>query len=197
MFRGKSSFFQKEKDRVEELIKDQLLLSVLQHLPHLQLTKSEQDDIWEIVAIDISTNFTKSIEEFPLNGLFMKEIFDKLYKNFTHKFQDIGIMMSDDMIKNRIKDRNDFILFEIFKLRNFDLAIMSKLSQERYEASQRKRFDKDQDFDTKKLLDKYSDKKTVVTLDVLEKELEKKNKKLETLVEENKRLLELNHELLK
>lgn len=205
MFKGKSgSFFQKEQDRIEELIKDQLLQLVLQYLPHLQLTKSEQDDVWEIVAIEmtnimISEKFD-NLDDIPtLSGMFMKQIFDKCMKNFTHKYQDIGFMMSEDMIRNRIKDRTEFILFEIYKLRNFDLQVMSKLSQERFEQHQRDSFDNKADkvYDPSKLLKQFQVNHENIKLEIFEKELDKRSKKIDQLAEENKRLLELNHELLK
>ena len=53
---SRNSFFKQEQERIESIIKEPLLEYVFQDLPHLQTTKEQQDDIWEMIAIKLNTD---------------------------------------------------------------------------------------------------------------------------------------------
>ena len=48
------SFYEKEQKKIKSTIKLPLLELVLKFLPHLQPTIQEKDDMWEIVAIELT-----------------------------------------------------------------------------------------------------------------------------------------------
>lgn len=205
MFKAKSgSFFRKEQERVEELIRDHLLLLVLEHLPHLQPTKAEQDDVWEIVAIEVANILLDenpgNKDDLPLlNGMFVKQIFENLEKQFCRRHHPPGLIQSpESTLLSSFKDRNEHILQELYKLKGLDLKVLSKLSQERFEQIQRDKFNKNFDtkFNTKNILNSSKNHHENHKLELLEKELDKCHKKIDQLTEENKRLLQLNHDLL-
>lgn len=228
------SFFRKEQERVEKLIKDPLLELILTHLPHLQSTVAEQEDTWEIVAIKVNsypyeTNTGEDTEIPTLNGPYVKEVYGKLMKDFMLRCyylnRDSNVFQS-----NITTDRNaalyttahlpvreiltlhaDRILCELYYLKGYDVEVLTKLSKERYENSQRKTFEDRFKAMTAEPADegaKYSAGGTATQLQNLkaqqekqklqdiEKELSKLQLKVEQLNLENKRLLELNHELV-
>ena len=118
-------------------------------------------------------------------------------------------------------ERTDKLLCELFYLKGYDIEVMAKLSKERFEEQQRNEhknklavannLNQDQephkesldntsaDDDkekTHKALEQMKEQLGKLKLDFYEKEFVKKNKKLDQLNNENKRLLELNHELV-
>lgn len=50
----KSSFYKKERERIESRIDEPMLELVLQYLPHHQPTEQDQLETWEMVAIDLN-----------------------------------------------------------------------------------------------------------------------------------------------
>lgn len=221
------SFFRKEQARVESLIKEPLLELILTHLPHLQPSVAEQEDTWEIVAIKVNSypydTTTGEDAQIPtLNGPYVKDVFDKLMKEFVLRslYVRSNLMMyqvtlasdatSQLPVREALTLRVDRILCELFYLKGYDVEVLTKLSKERFENNQRKSFE--ERFKTMNAV--HSDEKTdevgetVTQLHNLkvqqekqrvqdyEKELAKLQQKVEQLKSENKRLLELNHELL-
>ncbi|ODV79327.1 uncharacterized protein CANTADRAFT_6468 [Suhomyces tanzawaensis NRRL Y-17324] len=216
-----SSFYKKERQRIAAIIEEPLLIQVVQHLPHLQLTVEEQESKWEIVAINVNNyQFTKAFEqenakehiEFPtLNGLYLKEMFEGLEQNFKRQMdiRDRERMFPNSSETDAIQycnTRSEFLLYELHRLKGYDAKVLADLGKEQYEKEQRARFEKslqapqggdyEVDEDTKKLIDEFKDALEKIRLEAYEKELTKKKKRVDQLMSENKRLLELNHDLL-
>lgn len=99
---SRNSFFKQEQERIESIIKEPLLEYVLQDLPHLQATKEQQDDIWEMIAIKLNTdqfqsalastdNNNKDLDEIAtLNGQYIKDVYLKLMDDFTQRVYSIN-----------------------------------------------------------------------------------------------------------
>lgn len=221
-----SSFYKKELNKVKELVKEPLLELVIEHLPHLQATKKERDDAWEIIAIKLNKqlfkeNFDKykknpidSPEIFTLNGLVVSEIYEDLIKyiqvwDYDIHQRQMRRIPADSRITN---------MLQTLKLEEFyDIEVKMKLSKERFEEVQRKKY-ADSDFDVdsamkgysieqgsdgenenssiaqelKKLKEHENDEKIAI----LENELMAIQKRFDFIERENKRLLELNHQLI-
>lgn len=91
----KLSYYEKERTRIEILIREPLLELILIHLPHLQPTETQQEDTWEIIAIKLNNyNFERyvtdkengfdNVEDLPtFNGPFVKDLYHKLLTTFT------------------------------------------------------------------------------------------------------------------
>jgi hypothetical protein len=208
IFKGKSgSYYRNEKERLKKLIEEPLLELVLQHLPHLQIGKEQQDNAWEIIAIKINNQLIKdnfeAINNIPtLNGLFVKDIYESSMKEFKRgipfNYEQTGDI---EMVRRGLTTRKQRLLLEIFIMLSYDIEVMAKLAKEHYEESQRKIFQhmmspEKIDYNPENLLDQFQQNHDNVKLQVFEEELEKRAKKIQQLVDENKQLLELNHELL-
>ena len=99
---SRNSFFKQEQERIESIIKEPLLEYVLQDLPHLQTTKEQQDDIWEMIAIKLNTdqfqskltstdNNNKEVDEIAtLNGPYIKDVYIKLMDDFMQRVYSIN-----------------------------------------------------------------------------------------------------------
>mmetsp|Transcript_7456 Transcript_7456/g.9248 ORF Transcript_7456/g.9248 Transcript_7456/m.9248 type:complete len:271 (+) Transcript_7456:174-986(+) len=97
-----NSFFKQEQERIESIIKEPLLEYVLQDLPHLQATKEQQDDVWEMIAIKLNTNQFRSVltstdnnnkdldEIATLNGQYIKDVYLKLMSDFLQRVYTIN-----------------------------------------------------------------------------------------------------------
>ena len=252
---SRNSFFKQEQERIESIIKEPLLEYVLQDLPHLQTTKEQQDDIWEMIAIKLNTdqfqstltstdNNNKEVDEIAtLNGPYINDLYIKLMDDFMQRVYSInrykqiykaeytrppdggpapiGYAAFSLPIREILAERTDKLLCELFYLKGYDIEVMAKLSKERFEEQQRNEhknklavannLNQDQephkesldntsaDDDkekTHKALEQMKEQLGKLKLDFYEKEFVKKNKKLDQLNNENKRLLELNHELV-
>lgn len=249
----KNSFFKKEQERIESLIKESLLELVLQYLPHLQSTIEQQNDVWEIIAMKLngrqftsalsaSGSATNEVEEIAtLNGPYIREVYSKLMEDFLlrvysinrngHVYKSeyarppdggpapVGYAAFSLPVKEVLTERTDRILCELFYLKGYDIEVMSKLSKERFEMQQRAEFKKqlsdyrgvekdttnipnseakaeEENENTNDVLEKVKESLGREKLDMYEKEFNKKTKKVDQLSIENKRLLELNHELV-
>lgn len=226
---GKTSFYENQKKRIEEFIKEPMLMLVLQYLPHLQLMPEEQDSTWAIIAVNLNNLVFKDslknnngidkrevYDSQMLTGVLVKEMFEKIFKSHIRRMIP-GPEFDPTCF---LKTRCDFLLHELYKLRSYDAEVLGKLGAERYEETQRKRFnemmneklflmesylssgEKDPKEalnigeDTKQVLEQYKDSQDKIKLEIYEQELAKKNLRIEKLMEENKKLLELNHSLL-
>jgi len=208
IFKGKSgSYYRNEKERLKKLIEEPLLELVLQHLPHLQIGKEQQDNTWEVIAIKINNQLIKenfeAMNDVPtLNGLFVKDIYEGSMKEFKRgipfNYEQHGDI---EMVRRGLTSRKQHLLLEIFLLLSYDIEVMAKLAKEHYEENQRKIFKHNMspetsEYNPENLLEKFQQNHENVKLQVIEEELEKRAKKIQQLADENKQLLELNHELL-
>ncbi|CAN3357706.1 hypothetical protein DICA3_C13652 [Diutina catenulata] len=214
---SRDSYFKKEQKRIQEEIGTALLELVLQFLPHLQPKQSDRDDMWELVAIKInnqrisevaqeSRGNVKQVEEIPqLNGLFVREIYEKMLKTWTERYIRFiphhGFTKPDD-IRSELKTHDDFLLLELYQLRGYGYEVMSNLAKEKFEANQRAQFDatyngtSEPGESASQMLARHKESSGDVKLEALQRQLEKAQDKLAQVEAENKRLLELNHELI-
>ncbi|KAG7665732.1 uncharacterized protein J8A68_000752 [[Candida] subhashii] len=240
------SFYEKEQEKIRNLIKLPLLELVLKFLPHLQLTQKETDDTWEIVAIQLSQiqfseaindkKTTEEIDAIPeLNGIYVRQYFESMYEEFTKNIQR-GIMewnQVEALTGNRgvpfwynPSSRADAILYQLYQLRGRDIEIMGIISSENLENKIRRQLKKelkvgpyglngqgeevqnekenaddieedDKLLESTDLLQEYKRSSEKQRNEILRQELIRKDKRIEQLTQENKRLLELNHDLLR
>lgn len=140
-----NSFIGKEWDKIASKMAVPLLELVLTYLPHLQYTEEARQDTWEIVAIKLSSfQFAQTKDErvqqildIPiLNGIFVEERYNKFMDSFIRQFFAFP-GMDEEMAKKRMSSKEDFILFELYKMRGLGAETLAKLSKERFEEQQR------------------------------------------------------------
>ncbi|CAN3371753.1 hypothetical protein DIURU_002967 [Diutina rugosa] len=216
---SRDSYYKKEQKRIIEEVGDLLLELVLQFLPHLQFHESARLDMWEVVAIKINNSRVsqqvaetrgdiEKVEEIPLlNGLFVTELYEMMMKEWKQKHISLNPHTHQwtrpEDIKASMSTHRDALLFQLYQLTGYGYEVMADLAKERLEASHRlvysKEFDGGDDHEpttSAELLAKHRNNQSDVKLESLEKELKKTQQKLALVEAENKRLLELNHELL-
>lgn len=207
---NKKSFYKKEQERIEALIEVPLLELVLQYLPHFQITQEEQDATWEIIAINLNKyqyqaaldSSKDGVDEVAtLSGHYIKEIYDKLQLKFNSRYAILEQMLAQPgtLVKRELETRSEHILHELSLLKGFDIEVMAKLSKERYENQQRAKFTRrmgKEDEEVSESLKLHQGNVDHNKLQMIEQELDKKNKRIDHLGDENKKLLELNHELI-
>ncbi|KAK7684026.1 hypothetical protein QCA50_013002 [Cerrena zonata] len=182
---SKNSYYKEEQKRIRDSIKGPLLELVLWHLPHLQPSESAQQDSWEMIAIKLNNrNFDLSVgtdhqDEMPtLNGGFIKGIYDDLMKKFVGNIR-AGIEIMAQLSKERLEKEYRHLQHSI----NEPTPLDERTKTRSYS-------------DSKNQLDQLKEKLELEKLKRYQEELEKKAKRVEFLDNENKRLLELNHELV-
>ena len=216
---SRDSYYKKEQKRIIEEVGELLLELVLQFLPHLQFHESARLDMWEVVAIKINNlrvsqqvaetrGDIEKVEEIPLlNGLFVTELYEMMMKEWKQKHISLNPHTHQwtrpEDIKASMSTHRDALLFQLYQLTGYGYEVMADLAKERLEASHRfvysKEFDGGDDHEPTtlaELLAKHRNNQSDVKLELLEKELKKTQQKLALVEAENKRLLELNHELL-
>lgn len=202
------SYYEKEQRRVQELIREPLLELVLELLPHLQRTASARLDVWEVVATRLHTLWyeralllKEKTDEIPvLSGQFVQEMYDRLMEGFDARFNlstqgPRGHMhMVEPLLplREQFSARGDRLLCELFYLRGYDVEVMAKLSRERLEQSQRAA----EAGPGAGLVEAEQHRLLQHRFALLERKLEEKERQLQKVMDENKRLLELNHELV-
>lgn len=209
------SFYEIEQQKVRELIKEPLLLLVLEHLPHIQSSSKEQQDVWEIVATKLNTityqdalsSKDNRADELPiLNGGFVQKVFDELMDAFTkvesqkYRVAPGGILEVSLPKREAFQLKSDRILCELFYLKHYDIEVIAKLSKENFERNLKNKQQQGAEdlaqITTDTLLQLEKQKQLEQKLLLLEEKLQKKDKQLEKLTNDNKALLELNHELI-
>lgn len=211
------SFYEKEQSRIKELIKQPLLELTLQHLPHLQSSKSSRQDVWEIVATKLNTyayeqslNPSEKIDEIPiLSGIFVEEIYNTLLDKFTKKLPYLnynGALVKAPPQRDWYTERTDRLLCELCLTSGYDIELMAKLGKEKLENDLRRATEETETANveedgvaspsTSNALQREKEKQLEKRIALLEQKLEEKNSQLEKLTNENKRLLELNHDML-
>lgn len=214
----KSSFYKKERERIESRIDEPMLELVLQYLPHHQPTEQDQLETWEMVAIDLNNyqlsktlNTTRDdeIDEVPtLTGLYIKEI----YQARQDKFDEILLQkkfMGTQAVKYGFTKKTDLILYELNELNGCGVELLAKVSLENLENRLRARYfpksahtangtetTEEVYKDTPTSLQEHKDNLQKLKLEIYEQELSKKNKRISQMENENKKLLDLNHDLL-
>ncbi|RLV94911.1 hypothetical protein JA1_001405 [Spathaspora sp. JA1] len=164
----------------------------------------------------------KSIEELDsmpeLNGFYIREVYEELYDTFRKSIQFRNAVEAPPMpIDGRTtvdslharaflfnpKDRPEALLYTLYQMRHLDIEIMANVSRENLETSIRNHLKQQQlsdDVDhippTRELVQQYKKSAELKRNEILKQEINKKDKRLEQLTQENKRLLELNHDLL-
>ncbi|CAH2350508.1 hypothetical protein CLIB1423_01S11694 [[Candida] railenensis] len=217
------SFYEKEQSRIRELIKRPLLELTLQHLPHLQSSKSSRQDVWEIIATKLNTyayeqslNPSEKVDEIPiLSGIFVEEIYETLMDKFTKKLPyhhyNGGITVKAPPQRDWYSERTDRLLCELCLTSGYDIELMAKMGKEKLENDLRSAtVDTEPSHEeesggagggatspsTSNALQREKEKQLEKKIALLEQKLEEKNSQLEKLTNENKRLLELNHDML-
>lgn len=216
---SRDSYYKKEQKRIIEEVGDLLLELVLQFLPHLQFHESARLDMWEVVAIKINNlrvsqqvaetrGDIEKVEEIPqLNGLFVSELYEKMMKDWKLKHIFLNPHTHQwtrpEDIKTNMSTHRDSLLFQLYQLTGYGYEVMADLAKEKLEESHRLMFNKEFNGGDDngpstlgELLAKHRDNSSDVKLELLEKELKKAQQKLALVEAENKRLLELNHDLL-
>lgn len=213
---GQKSYFKKEKERIEGLIEELLLIQVLQFLPDQQLAERDEDEAWETIAINLNSFlFVESVKEKDtdfnaptLTGSMVKEFYGRLQKEHKKNYGP-GFGTIED-VKKRFSTKKEFILHELYLMQNIGIETTAKLAKERLEENFRIQFAKilqidvlngegtteGLDDETKGVLEQHKESHANLKLDIYERELIKKQKKIEMLLKDNKTLLELNHDLL-
>ncbi|EGW31777.1 uncharacterized protein SPAPADRAFT_62371 [Spathaspora passalidarum NRRL Y-27907] len=218
------SFYEKEQEKIRALIKIPLLELVLQFLPHLQPSQRQRDDTWEVVAIQLgqqrfseAVHEKKSMEEVEaipeLNGFYIREMYEQLFANFKKEMQ-FRLAMQTAAVPNSSagspmrtlsfnpQDRAEALLFTLYQMQYWDVEMMAKVSQEKLEKSFRRYLEQQELGEKDKLevplpvVHQYRKSVELKKNEILKEEISKKDKRLEQLAQENKRLLELNHDLL-
>ncbi|CAI5758156.1 unnamed protein product [Candida verbasci] len=157
------------------------------------------------------------IESLPeLNGVYLKDYYDELYSKFkgrlifklTYRPNEPAHNKRDTLIW---KTKSDAILYELSKIEYANFEIMSTLARERLEEAYRLDYKesyiendklheeeetKEEIFDSKETLENYKTLALKEKNQLLLKEIEKKDKKMNQINTENERLLSLNHQLL-
>lgn len=223
IFGGDTSFYNKERKRVTEIIRLPLLEYVLQYLPHLQLTQKLQDDLWEMIAIKLNTHQFKTslqhslgetMEELPtLNGIFIKEIFETIMEKFVNNisvvnsskriyynglFESSGNNSAIQYVAFRLPvihaydTKEDQLCCELFYMKNLEVEVKAKRARDSF-IDQVTNHDL---VDSSKQLHDVKSNLENEKLEVCLQELKKKDLRIEYLNEENKRLMELNQQLL-
>lgn len=130
------SLIDEENERAQQLIKCHLLWLVLKYFPHLRYEKCEQDLEWDRIATEINifvdrNNLLYNRRHVALDRYFMRQAFDKFMEKFIIDYLNNTGMLSDISISEQCVERSDFLLFEIYKLRNTDLPIVGKHASEK------------------------------------------------------------------
>ena len=192
-----------------------MLELVLQYLPHHQPTEQDLLDTWEMVAIDLNNyqlnntlNTTRDdeIAEVPtLTGLYIKEI----YQARQDKFDDNFLFVGTHAVKYKFTKKADLILYELNQMNGRGVELLAKVSLENLENRLRARYfpksahtangtetTEEVYKDTATSLQEHKDDLQKLKLEIYEQELSKKNKRISQMETENKKLLDLNHDLL-
>ncbi|CAK7905719.1 hypothetical protein CAAN3_08S02190 [[Candida] anglica] len=210
------SFYKNEQKRIEALIKEPLLELVLQYLPHLQVGgATNREDVWEVVAMKLNThrvaatlesrdNRDNRTDEIPIfSGRYVADVFKKLIDEYSTKVRrsSLGHECNAEAarMKERSSDRVDALLYELYILRYYDVEVMAKLSKERLEECAKEIIYGDTNggpTTTKDVLAAAKEQSAIDERELYEAKLAQKMAQLDKLTEDNKRLLDLNHELL-
>ncbi|ODV97075.1 hypothetical protein PACTADRAFT_32571 [Pachysolen tannophilus NRRL Y-2460] len=195
MFSSKS-FYQQEEERKFNLIKLPLLQLTLENLPFAEFTVELEDDKWETVAVRINSLFPQ--ENLTYSGLYMKEKYEKLYKNFMGNYK--ALLMGQSPIPIILENfflqqsEEDYYLYNIFKLQHYNVQVIAKLAQDNFEEEARRNFIKNKTLLSSKIYknnenyEKMGNTALISKIDYLQNELDKKDRKIEQLIQENKNL---------
>lgn len=183
---------------------------------------NEVDEISTLNGPYIKEVYSKLMSDFTQRVYSMNR-YSQVYKTEYTRPPDgssapIGYASFSLPIREILTDRIDRILCELFYMKGYDVEVMAKLSRERFEEQRRADYktklttDKDstkipdseslggrienEQEDTHSTLQHAKEQQEKLKIDVYEKEFVKKNQKIDQLNKENKRLLELNHELI-
>lgn len=163
------------------------------------------------------------VSELPtFSGAFVKNMYEELMKQFkqnvyytNQKLSITGFELSGDdktwyrtpclPIRGAYNSREDRLLCELFYLDGYDVTLMAELSKERFEKLQRQEFEElmeetgDNEAESKGSHLVVDNAKLTFDREKLkqyEEELAKKMERIEFLDSQNKKLLELNHQLV-
>lgn len=235
LFSGNKSFFDLERKKIEKSLTLPLLELVLEHLPHLQATIQQQDDIWEMIAIKLNNhqfvdtfvnesrtkdNHDEKIspDELPtLNGVFIKELYEKIMNSFESGVQSFNwnkriyranVIMANGSnnqgsmylafnlpIKEAYTSKEDIICCELFYMKSLTVETQAQIARQKL-IENLKAEPQAVLQDIKSSLEVAKTELNNIKLQSCLQELDRKNHRIETLDKENKRLMELNQELL-
>lgn len=218
----KKSFYKETQENIVEEIKEDLVRLVLTHLPHLQLSKVRQDDLWEFIAIKLNNRLLKDalnetlsskfskVDELPtLNGPFIKTLYDKLFKDFKKRLvfkvnNNTSPLIEFNYGSNRTMDLFDEpvekMLCKLYDMESQSIELLSKISLENLEETYRTELTPDFEDSLKyHENDKAAKKRLSIDTekdDIYKQQLQKQVASVMKLEAENKRLLALNQQLL-
>ncbi|KAG7192801.1 uncharacterized protein KQ657_001256 [Scheffersomyces spartinae] len=218
----KKSFYKETQENIVEEIKEDLVRLVLTHLPHLQLSKVRQDDLWEFIAIKLNNRLLKDalnetlsskfskVDELPtLNGPFIKTLYDKLFKDFKKRLvfkvnNNTSPLIEFNYGSNRTMDLFDEpvekMLCKLYDMESQSIELLSKISLENLEETYRTELTPDfEDSSKYHENDKAAKKRLSIDTekdDIYKQQLQKQVASVMKLEAENKRLLALNQQLL-
>lgn len=218
------SFFDEERKKLKEVLKLPLLELVLEYLPHLQDTEREQDDTWEVIAIQLNghqfndainpdkhSDTKYSIDELPLlNGVFVKELYQEYMASFESEVRRHN--MEKRIYKTRVipsdgPDQSMYYAFNLPVKESYsapeDIICTELFYLKTFKIETKANLSKQRLF--KKLTDPQTPQvdtlvvKQQVENDKVEaclREIKRKDARIDNLDRENKRLMELNQTLL-